>query len=544
MLLLTTLLISIIVTIALMPYARELACLLHSVDQPGQRKIHESVMPKCGGMAMMIGAMVPILLWAPFTTFTKGLLIGTLVIVCFGVADDIKNLSPHNKLVGQLMGAMVAIFVGGVKINDLGHFLPSGVLLPDLAAIPLTALVIIGVTNATNLSDGLDGLAGGLALLIFMCIGYLGVIENDWLVTMVAIAVGGAVLGFLRFNSHPAQLFMGDAGSQLLGFVAILLSIKLTQQSDHLSVLLPLIILGLPILDTLTVMIKRLAGKRSPFSADRNHFHHQLIGIGLYHTEAVMAIYIIQSLLIFSAIVYRQVNDWFFLIGYICFAFLVVGAFAYFKKSGYRVDRDKFLNKIKTRLKPFKDRGQAIKIAFAIVKFGVPILLLFNALLPTLADRNQLYFSGGFIIVLALAWLVNKTFLDKVVKIGLYLLTPFMIYRCDQVLYQYADRAVLVAYHCLYLILLVAVILTMKLTRRMNGFKSSTLDFLVIFVILLIPNLPDGAVKSYHLGMVAVKTVILFYSYEVLVGETRKKRIGPPVSVAIIVGGAKAFFMD
>jgi len=541
MLFLTTLLISIIVTIAVMPYVKHLAYRLHSVDRPNYRKLHDRIMPKCGGMAMVIGAMVPILLWAPMTPFIKGLLNGTLIIVCFGVADDIKDLSPYQKLAGQIMGALIAIFVGGVTIGNLGHLLPAGSVLPGWVAIPLTALVIVGVTNATNLSDGLDGLAGGIALLIFLCIGYLGVRQNDWLTTMVAISVGGAVLGFLRFNSHPAQLFMGDAGSQLLGFVAIVLLIKLTQQSGQLSVILPLIILGVPILDTITVMTKRLISGRSPFSADRNHFHHQLMALGLYHTEAVMVIYIVQSLLILIAIVYRQASELYFLIGYLCFASLVVGALTYFEKNGYRINRDTFLAKIKIRLKPLKDRGQVIKIAFGTVKIGVPILLLFNALVPIQGDNYHYYYSSAFVLVLVLSWVLNKSFANKIVKIGLYLLTPFMIYRCDQGLYTYLDPAFIIVYHFLYLILMVAVFLTMKLTRRMNGFKSSTLDFLVIFIILLIPNLPGGAVKDYHLGMVAVKTVILFYSYEVLVGEMRKKPLGLPVSVAVIVSGLKIF---
>ena len=543
MLYLTTLLFSIIVTIAVMPYAKVLACRLHSVDEPNQRKIHESTMPKCGGMAMTIGAMVPIMLWAPITPFTKGLILGTIVIVCFGIADDIKDLNPYNKLIGQLMGALAAILIGGVKISNLGNFLPAGMVLPDILAVPLTAFVIVGVTNATNLSDGLDGLAGGIGLLIFLCIGYIGVSQNDWIATMIAIAVGGAVLGFLRFNSHPAQLFMGDAGSQLLGFVAILLSIKLTQQSNQLSVILPLIIFGLPILDTLTVMTKRLIKGRSPFSADRNHFHHQLIEIGLFHTEAVMTIYIVQSMLIFIAIVYRQANDWYLLIGYICFAGAVVGSFNFVEKSGYRINRDKFLKNFKLRLQPLKDRGQIIKFVFPIVKFGVPALLLFNAMVPIPGDDNQIYFSGGLIIVCALGWLVNKEFGRKVVKACLYVLTPFVIYRCDQALYMHLNTTFIIAYNFLYLMLLIAVFLTMKLTRRMNGFKGSTLDFLVIFVILLIPNLPGGAITGYHLGLVAVKTVILFYSYEVLMGETRKKKFGLPTSMVILMISVKTFIV-
>jgi UDP-GlcNAc:undecaprenyl-phosphate GlcNAc-1-phosphate transferase len=543
MLFLTTLLISIIVTIALMPYAKELAYRLQAVDHPNHRKVHEHIMPKCGGMAMAVGAMTPVFLWAPMSPFVKGLMIGTLIIVLFGVADDIKDLSPYTKLLGQLMAALVAILVGGIKISDLGAFLPAGLVVSDWAAMPLTIFVIVGVTNATNLSDGLDGLAGGIALLIFLCIGYLGISNQDWVVAMVSIATGGAVFGFLRFNTHPAKLFMGDAGSQLLGFVAILLSIKLTQQTAQLSVILPLIILGLPILDTLTVMIRRLTKGRSPFAADRNHFHHQLIEIGLYHTEAVLTIYFTQSLLILFAIVCHQFNDWILLTAYICFAGLVVGSFFIFKKTGYRVNRDRFLNKIKPRLQPLKDRGQAIKFSFGIVKLGVPSLVLFNMLVPAISDETYFFYSGGLLILMALAWLVKKQLLDKTVKLILYLLTPFLIYRCDLWLHSYVGTSYIVVYNLLYLVLLSAVFLTMKLTRRANGFKSSTLDFLVIFIILLIPNLPNSAVTGYHLGLVAVKTVILFYSYEVLAGETRKKTISLPISIAIIFVAVKIFLV-
>jgi UDP-GlcNAc:undecaprenyl-phosphate GlcNAc-1-phosphate transferase len=525
MLFLTTLLVSIIITIALMPYSKELACRLQAVDKPDHRKVHENVMPKCGGMAMAIGAMTPILLWAPMTPFTKGLLIGTLIIVLFGVADDIKDLSPYTKLVGQLMAALIAIFVGGLKISDLGHLLPYGIMLPNWAAIPLTIVAIIGVTNAANLSDGLDGLAGGISLLIFLCIGFLAFGENDWFITMVAIAVGGSIFGFLRYNSHPAQLFMGDAGSQMLGFVSVLLAIKLTQESAQLSVILPLIIIGLPILDTLTVMSRRLAKGRSPFSADRNHFHHYLIKIGLFHTEAVLVIYVVQSMLILFAIVSQHMNEWVLLAAYACFAFVVVGSFHLFEKTGYQINRDIFLNKMKSRFQPLKDRGHLIKICFGIVKLGLPSLLFFNAFVPFDVNDKYFLFIGGFLIMLALLRYANKTLMNKVVRLSFFLLTPFLIYRCDQWLYSFMDNIYILAYNFQYLILLVAVVLTMKFTRRANGFKGSTLDFLVIFIILLLPNLQPSYLEGLHLGSVAMKTVILFYSFEVLTGETRKNKL-------------------
>ena len=539
MLFLTTLLTSIILTIVVMPYFLELAVRLQALDKPGQRKVHEDVMPRCGGMAMTIGASVPILLWLPKTYFVKGLLVGGLILMFFGLADDIKDLKPNTKLLGQTMGALIVTLVGGIKINDLGNFWLSGAVLPDWASIPLTVFVIVGVTNATNLSDGLDGLAGGIALLIFLCIGYLGVMQQDWATVMIAIAVGGSVLGFLRFNSYPAQLFMGDAGSQLLGFVGIVLAIKLAQQSPTISVITPLIIFGIPILDTLTVMTRRIAKGRSPFAADRNHFHHQLMAIGLFHTEAVLTIYLAQSLLILIAIVYHGSNDWVLLAAYLFFAGAVVGAFYLFQKNEYRINRDRFLNTTKVRLKPLKDRGQIIKFSFGIVKIGVPALLIFNALFHPFDSHIYFLLSVSFILVLLLAWFLNKTLLNRLAKIALYLFTPFMVYKCDLGLYSNLNPLLIGFYNSIYLMLLASVFLTMKLTRRSKGFKSSTLDFLVIFVILLIPNLPNVTMQGYLLGLVAVKTVILYYSYEVLIGELRRKSLNFMISAAVFTLTAK-----
>ena len=523
MLFLTTLLISIFVTIVIMPYSRELAIRLQATDKPGHRKIHEQIMPKCGGLAMAVGAFAPILLWAPKTNFVKGLLLGSMIIVTFGLADDIKDLKPHLKLTGQLMAALVVTFVAGIKISSLGSLWFKGALLPDWAAIPLTVLTIVGVTNATNLSDGLDGLAGGISLLIFLCIGYLGVAEGDWAIAMVAIAAGGSLLGFLRFNSYPAQLFMGDAGSQLLGFVAVILAIKLAQSSANISVIIPLIIFGIPILDTLTVMVKRLAQGHSPFSADRNHFHHQLMAVGLYHTEAVMVIYMAQALLILAVLVYPAANDRILLITYLLFAGSVLAAFHIAQKTGYQFDRSQSLYRIKTRLRPLKDRGQIIKFSFGFVKICVPALLIFNALFPIIRNNRLALLSGGFLILMALAWIFNRKWLNRISKIAIYLFTPFLILNCDQSIYALNNYFFVLAYSSLYLLLLGSMLITVKLTRRSSGFKSSTLDFLVIFVIILIPNLPDAALKGYLLGLVAAKTVILYYSYEVLFGELRRK---------------------
>jgi UDP-GlcNAc:undecaprenyl-phosphate GlcNAc-1-phosphate transferase len=506
-----------------MPYGRELAIRLQALDRPGGRKQHHAVMPKCGGMAMAFGSCLPIVLWAPKTNFVNGLLLGGLIIVFFGIADDIKDLRPTTKLLGQVMAALVIVLVGGVTISDMGALWFENVALPYWAALPLTLFVVVGITNATNLSDGLDGLAGGLALLVFICIGYLAVGAQDWITAMIAIAVGGSVLGFLRFNSYPAQLFMGDAGSQLLGFVAGVLAVKLAQQSQTISPIIPLIILGIPVLDTLTVMIRRISRGRSPFSADRTHFHHQLIQTGLYHTEAVLTIYLVQAILIGVAIVFHDANDWTLLLFYLAFVAFILLTQRVARRTGYTINRDHFIRTFELRLMPLKDRGKIIKFSFGAVKLGLPTLLMFNTILQLPVDMMFFSISAGFMVLLFLAWWLDLDKLNKAAKMAFYLFVPFMVFKCDQYIGDVASTMAIIVINLFYLFLLVCVFLTAKLTRRANGFKSSTLDFLVIFVILLISNLPNVNLHGYMLGLVGVKTVILYYSYEVLVGELRRK---------------------
>jgi len=175
-----------------------------------------------------------------------------------------------------VIAALVIILYGGITIDNLGVLLPEGYLLPKAISILLTLMVIVGVTNAINLSDGLDGLAGGITLLTFICIAYLAFRCENIAIAISAVAAAGAIFGFLRYNTHPAVIFMGDSGSQFIGFLAIVLPVALTQQNTPLSPFLPLIILGFPILDTMTVMTERIADGRSPFVADKKPFSSQI----------------------------------------------------------------------------------------------------------------------------------------------------------------------------------------------------------------------------------------------------------------------------
>ena len=209
--------------------------------------------------------------------------------------------------------------------------------LPHWLGFGLTLLFLLGITNAINLSDGLDGLAGGTTLLCCAALALLGANWDVRFVETVGIVLMGAILGFLRFNTHPARIFMGDAGSQFLGFTVGVLSILLTKQAaTPLSTAMPLLLIGLPVLDTLTVMVLRLRAGRSPFAADRNHFHHRLLDLGFDQYEVVTVIYSVQCLLLLLAWQLRYENDLLIVASFVGFAVLFTGGLMRLERVGWR----------------------------------------------------------------------------------------------------------------------------------------------------------------------------------------------------------------
>lgn len=522
MIYLSTLLLAMFITIALVPIFKSLAVRVNAMDVPNKRKVHSSPMPKCGGLAMALGMLVPISLLAPADGFTNAVLVGSGIIVVFGLIDDVRDVDWRIKIAGQCCAALVVMVYGGVKIKCLGTLLPDSALLPDWFALPLTLVAIVGVTNAINLSDGLDGLAGGVCLLSFICIGYLGYCAHNTAIALLSVAVIGAILGFLRFNTYPAVVFMGDAGSQLLGFLIVTISLSLTQGDASLTPLLPLILLGFPVLDTLTVMFERVAKGKSPFAADKKHFHHKLMRVGLYHTEAVLTIYVLQAFLVTFAFVFRFHSEWFLFIFYAAFSGFILLGFFVADKMDWWIKRRDFIDRIiKRRLRVLKEKDILIKVSFRIVETGAPLLLLFTCFLPI---RMPVYFSVFSLVLVALIFVtlcVRKKIIGTVLKTTLYLLTPFVIYLSDSNMVPWMSRGLLRCYNISFAFLPFFVILTLKFTRRKNGFKSTPMDFLILFIALVVPNLPDAEIQSYQMGMLAAKIIVLFFSYEVLLGEIR-----------------------
>ena len=519
-----TILISLFITISLIPVMTKLAARFQMVDIPDPRKVHTVPIPRIGGLAMAVGTFIPVILWAEADDFVKAYLAGAGTLVLFGLIDDLKGLGYKAKFAGQMIAALIAIFFGKVRIESLGTLLPEGMLLPEWVAIPLSLAAVVGVTNAVNLADGLDGLAGGISLLGFCCIGYLAFLAENNAIMIMSLSLAGAIFGFLRFNTHPASLFMGDTGSQLLGYSAVLLAVKLTQGSTPFSQILPLVILGFPVLDTLAVMVERAREGRPLFTADKKHFHHRLMRFGMSHTEAVFTIYVIQALLILSAILLKYHSDWMLMSLYALFCAVVIIAFNAADRTGFRFHRPSAIDHhIAKRFRSIRDKHMVIRTSFALTKLLVPLLLISGCLVPAHVPGYAAVMAVCFGLSLLAVRVLAKDRMSLCLRLVLYLTIPLVLYLVQEGSASWITESMLSLYQLSFGLIALCVVLVAKFTRRKKGFRMTTMDFLVIFIAVIVPNLPDSSIQSHGLGLLAVETIVLLFGHEVLIAELRER---------------------
>jgi len=522
MIFLSTLLLSVFITIALIPLCCRVAVRAHALDMPDARKVHPVPIPRCGGVAMALGAIVPVLFWAQMSTRLSAFLTGCAVLFVTGLCDDFKGLGYQAKFMAQVLAALILVLYGGIVISDVGNLLPGDMDFPGWLSAIATVFVVVGVTNAINLADGLDGLAGGISLLIFLFISFLAYSVGNMNVAIIALSLAGTLFGFLRFNTHPASLFMGDTGSMLLGFSAAALSIMLTQGGTALSPVLPLILLGFPILDTLTVMAQRISEGRSPFAADKNHFHHRLMRVGLYQTEAVFAIYVIQVLLILFAWLFRFYSEWFLLLGYGLLSALIVGFFTVADRTGWRLKRFDIIDRvIKGQLKKLRGKWLAIRISFRVVAIGFPLMLAVLAFLPAAIPSYLAYLAACLAGAFALVWVLKNEWLGRVFMPCLYVFIPLLVYAGELGAAQWLDPRAVRLHNLLYLVLVFFAVTTLRFTRRKGGFRITPMDFIVVVLALAVTALPKEIVPEEAVKSVIPKILALFFGYEVLTGELR-----------------------
>ncbi len=269
-------------TLALLPVTIHLARKWNCLDEPGGRRIHDEPTPRWGGIAFFLG-ILPIFCFIGLGRAFFSYLAASFLLVVIGSVDDRRELGFTTKFFAMLAAITTVIFGGGLQIHQIGTYGSIGIVKLGIVAIPFTYLCIIGVTNSINLIDGLNGLAGGLAFFASLFIGVAAYVSRNFELAGVCMGFTGALAGFLLYNfGTQASIFMGDSGSLFLGFSLSVFSILLTQDPRfHVEPLFPVLVLLIPIFDTLRVMGTRLFNGRSPFKADTTHLHHLLLNRGL-----------------------------------------------------------------------------------------------------------------------------------------------------------------------------------------------------------------------------------------------------------------------
>ncbi len=261
------------------------------IDYPdGQRKIHTVAKPLVGGIGILAGVLISMLLFMPVGQ-NLGLIMAILMIGAIGAIDDRRNVSFKIRFLVQMAATASIMYFGGTVLYSFGNLIGLGAIDTGILAWPITLFCVIGVINAVNMTDGLDGLAGGISLVAFSAFGMLAWLNNQSELTFISIAFIGALAAFLRFNWHPSKLFMGDTGSMSLGFVLAFFAIEVTQKTGSIvSPAAALLVLALPVTDTITVMAKRVLKGHSPFHPDKTHLHHVIKAMGFNHHKVVIVI--------------------------------------------------------------------------------------------------------------------------------------------------------------------------------------------------------------------------------------------------------------
>ena len=414
--------VSVVISISLTPVLMRYAGFLNMLDEPGERKIHLTAIPRCGGLALAIGAVISILIFLPFKYELYSLIIGSMVITLFGLLDDRFELNYKWKFLGQFI-AVLSVMSGGIYLS----YLPFAGLEPSpmYLTLPLTVLFVIGVTNAVNLSDGLDGLAAGIMLMTYAVIAYMAIDVDGTAIAIIALAIAGGIIGFLWFNTHPAIVFMGDSGSQFIGFMAVFLTIYLTQNVNQtLNPALPLLILGLPILDTLTVMVRRIRAGRSPFSPDKTHIHHRLMEHGFSHAESVASIYLFHSFFLASALAFKHASDFVVIGTYLLISTSILLFFYLARVTGWSLHPTK--QGINRRGNSFWRKNFLFQFCRHYINFSLAIFLA--AQLFCLRGRIAIMSSDTYLIIVCsmiLFFLLPRPYQNIWIRFSIYIAAIF-----------------------------------------------------------------------------------------------------------------------
>lgn len=333
-------LIFTIISALLVPLAKRIASHINALDIPDQRKVHTKIMPRFGGFAVFMTFLVGVLTLINVSKTIIGILIAGFVIFFTGMIDDIHPIKAKTKMLGQVASASIAVFYGNLVINELTIF--GGVINFGYFAYPITIIFIVACMNIINLIDGLDGLAGGICSIFYLSVIIICFFQKRFdLEFYLSVIMLGSTFGFLIFNFYPASIFMGDSGSLFMGFMIAIISILGFKITAFTSIIIPMSLVAIPIIDTFFAILRRLWHNKSISEPDKDHLHHQLLKMKCSQLKTVLIIYGIDILFAIASIIYTLNDNRTIFIGRIIYIILFITTIVFVLKSNIIFDNKK-----------------------------------------------------------------------------------------------------------------------------------------------------------------------------------------------------------
>ncbi|MDJ0834952.1 MAG: MraY family glycosyltransferase [Acidobacteriota bacterium] len=511
---------AMVTTLLLVPSIKQLAKVTGAIDAPDERRVHSGHVPRMGGLAMFFGCFLTFLIYLDAASFDqfRGIFLGMVIIVVIGIIDDSKGLDPKLKLLGQVVAACSAMLLSDANIDFLGGVVGTNLPLGLLSA-PLTILWIVGITNAINLSDGLDGLAGGISIIAFGCFGFLAWQRADYATFTLCLVLTSSILGFLRYNTHPAEIFMGDTGSLFLGYCLGTLSVTGNFKSlTVMTLVTPVLVLLVPIADTLWAIIRRIREGRSPFSADKKHFHHKLLSRGMNQSQTVSLIYGITALLSVSAVAMANSLSFKFLLiplMIISLALFFIQVFGILDLARWATE---FSNQMESRF-PFHTQPFLSKASRRLVQIGSLIYMLCFALILPTAPLNLLFVvATTFVLVFYLSMTRGKNGGQSYLVFSYFFMAAAIVLVLDQQRHiNHPLKAVLDVTEPLGFFLLSLGIFGKILVRKTKDiFLSTPLEFFIFLVLVSIAIIPEDLRAQYNLVQNTLRSFFLFLAVKII----------------------------
>lgn len=520
---LTPLVTAVAISMALIPLMARFATRLGLIDRPNSRKVHIDPIPRVGGIGIIGGSLISIGLLVPMDPLMYAYLIGSLILFVFGVWDDRNEIGHYVKFAGQFIAALVVVLYGDLYVRSF-PFIPDGEL-PPAIGIPFTVIAIMGMINAINHSDGLDGLAGGESLISVAAIAFLAHFAGGDTASIIALALIGGIFGFLRFNTYPAKVFMGDSGSQFLGFTLAFLVILLTQQIDNtLSPAVALLLLGLPIVDIIAVFVIRMRSGMHWFRASRNHIHHRLLDLGFVHEESVIVIYSVQVLCVAMGVLLRHESNWLLLSIYLILCVGFLGVIGNAEKIGWRRYPAEQDNASIQKIDHKYFRDLLVVAPRKFLSFGIPIFLVASSLLIESVPRDFAVMAALIAVLITIEMLFGNAPRSTMRRALIYITAVFIVFlgiNYPPELAYIAEPAVALFFTLVALSFAVAVKFSPR--RRKVEFKTTNMDYLVLSVLLGSFVASKGQVIGDTAMVFAIEIIVIFYACELLVTESRER---------------------